>query len=346
MLEPPSSSARAAQHQIERVNDLLGHMRISRLLLGAMGDDCSVLQAEIQRIESYKYQLHAAANQRIETRGRSRKVPLMDYSQRPTYYLFLDECGSHVTGNIDAKFPLFCLSGIIVSSEEYEAFDVTWKAWKTKHLGGPDIISHEPDLRANSRGFRREDPNERATLLNSLDEVLSSLNFSCIAAVVDLGEFQRLHPDSHVDDYLPRSCYLMAINFVMERFVHFLQQSGDAKGHVFAESRGLKEDALVHAEFIGLHLKGTQFVSESDFRYQLRPFIEFYRKSRNNSGLQIADLAARPLADIVKNPGSSPSRWDVFRNKLYDGNKGCPHKYGLKVFPLSHSNDPFPELER
>jgi hypothetical protein len=79
---------------------------------------------------------------------------------------------------------------------------------------------------------------------------------------------QRSHPTGIVDDYLPTACSLMGIDFVMERFVHFLQHRGqDARGLMLAESRGTLEDAKVHAEFIRLHIEGTQYLSAHAFRH-------------------------------------------------------------------------------
>jgi hypothetical protein len=134
----------------------------------------------------------------------------------------------------------------------------------------------------------------------------------------------------------------MAIDFVMERFVHYLRVAGDSgRGSVIAESRETKEDIFVNHEYVRLQKEGTQFVSESDFRWYLSPYMSFLRKSANSTGLQIADIAARPLAEKILDPSSSPKRWDVISGKLYDGLQGRPESYGLKIFPLVEWNDPF-----
>ena len=104
---------------------------------------------------------------------------------------------------------------------------------------------------------------------------------------------------------------------------------------VYAESRGPLEDVQVQQEYIRLQIEGTQFQSASWFRYQLQRFIEFVPKRRNHTGLQIADLAARPCADKVLAPGSEPERWGVLRPKIYDGGVGRPESYGLKSFPTA-----------
>jgi hypothetical protein len=225
--------------------------------------------------------------------------------------------------------------------------DHIWKAWKQDNLGDSNIIVHEPDVRHRSSGFRGTSREHAASIVERLDDVLAELDFRIIATVVDLREFEVQYPEAMVDDFLPVSCYLMSIDFVLERFLHFLQQQvSGARGLVVAESRGLREDAQVHAEFMRLQLEGTQFIPDSSFRAYLRPYIEFYRKSQNNTGLQIADLAARPMAEKILDPAARPTRWEVFARKLYDGETGAPHKYGFKVFPLVDGNDPFPDLLR
>lgn len=304
--------------------------------------DASSIEALLTEARIQIDQLEHWANGRIEPRKRFKIKPRPEGVRIPRYVLCLDECGSHVRGIVDSKFPGFCLSGVIVAEDDYEAFDVTWKAWKARNLGSPQVIVHEPEVRGGSGSFARPDSAERIQLQDSLADTLDGLSFTCIAAVVDMREFIAQHPDGRVDDFLPTSCYLMCIDFIMERFVHYLHHvGGGARGFVVAESRGAYEDASVHAEYIRLHLEGTQFVPPATFRTYLRPYIEFFVKKRNHSGLQIADLAARPLADRVLNPQSDPPRWEVFRPKLYDGAKGAPESYGLKVFPLTELNDPF-----
>lgn len=320
--------------QLASVEGLLHQLEMESQPLQAIRAETRVL---IEQLE------HAALG-RIESRVRFKPTPRPEGSPAPEYLLFLDECGNHAS--LEERFPVFCLSGIVVAKAKYEAFDVTWKAWKTKHLGGPDVIVHEPDARHFVRRFQRQTPAQQMALREELDRLLEALEFTCIAAAIDMKKLQQDHPTGFVDDYLPSACYLMCIDFVMERFVHFLQYRGqDARGSVVAESRGALEDAKVHAEFIRLHIEGTQFISSYAFRRQLRPYIEFLRKPRNSSGLQVADLSARPFAEKVMNPNNADVvRWSIFKQKLYDGLKGAPYSYGLKVFPLAESNDPFQEF--
>jgi hypothetical protein len=203
-------------------------------------------------------------------------------------------------------------------------------------LGKRDASVHEPSVRTRSGRFYDADPARAQAKIDSLDKRLQSLPFTCIASAIDKRRFSEMYPSGQVDDFLPTSAYLMCVDFIMERFTHFLCHAGNgAQGSVRAESRGLREDAEVHHEYLRLHLEGTQFCSGSQFRGYLRPFIQFERKDGNSTGLQVADLMARPLADKILDPGGTPARWEVVASKLYDGTQGRRSSYGFKIFPAT-----------
>jgi len=337
-------SPRGARIKLERVDRLISHLVSAQHICDEIGTSQTrdAIQVLLEALAPQRARLQSLAEGRIEPRGRFPKQVRPEGALIPEYILSLDECGSHVPQAASSDFPVFCVSGVILSKDTYEATDVLWKAWKTEHLGSPGIVVHEPEVRGCSGNFRRSTPVEREALWRSLEDILSRLDFTCISAVVDLRALYQLHPDGEVDPFLPKSVYLMCIDFILERFVHFLHHyGGDARGTLIAESRGAAEDAFVHAEYIRLQTEGTQFVPPGSFRHALRPNMEFAIKKRNHSGLQIADLAARPFAEKVLSPDSTPPRWDVFASRLYDGMKEKPGSYGLKVFPLTETNDPF-----
>lgn len=343
-LDQPEVHPRVARYRAQRYRDLLCHLNLAKSAAAQLGIDVDGLEQMINAHLSEWDRVTSRAGERIEPRKRPKR-PTLSHEAPEEFYLFLDECGSHVPGTKDGAFPVFALCGVVVPARDYEAFDLRWKTWKLDNLGSQDALVHEPDVRKRTSMFRGTSRENAEEIQASLENILSDLEFTCIASVVDLRAFAERHPNQIVDDFLPASCYLMSIDFVLERFLHYLQSKGGfGRGLVVAESRGSKEDATVHAEFIRLHLEGTQFIPDGSFRYHLRPYIEFLRKGRNNSGLQIADLAARPIAEKVLNPAGSPMRWSAFEPKLYDGGNSEPHKYGLKIFPIHDGNDPFPHL--
>lgn len=330
---------RAARRDLALAKDYVAHLELAKRAKARLDGDTRTVDEELVRATNAVLKLSGRAGETIQPR---RRVPVTkrtaDSAPRAEYLLFLDECGSHPLHQPDDKFPVFCLCGVIVNRDDYRALDRHWKTWKAAWLGSSRVQVHEPDVRRRSDRFHNPDPVREQELLDALAEELSTLQFTCIAGVIDKKSFATAHPNGLVDEFLPTSGYLMCIDFVIERFVHFLYHAGgDARGLVFAESRGLREDAEVHAEFIRLQLEGTQWQSEDWFRYQLRPFIEFEPKDRNTSGLQVADLAARPIAEKVLDPSTTPERWQVILSKLYDGGQGRPMSYGLKVYPsLEH----------
>jgi hypothetical protein len=126
----------------------------------------------------------------------------------------------------------------------------------------------------------------------------------------------------------------MMLHFLLERAAISLQEHFDgAKAHVIIEARGGKEDALMQYEFARLFLDGTTYLSAAYFRAQFFPGIVFRVKSENCSGLQLADLLARPCAEKVLNPKSDPDRWTCFRDKLCTGVFTRNSILGLKIIP-------------
>lgn len=137
-----------------------------------------------------------------------------------------------------------------------------------------------------------------------------------------------------IDASLPAHAYMVALDFLMERAVLALEnQFGGAKAQVVAESRGAKEDALLQHEFSRLHLDGTSYISQAWFRQQLNPGIQFLPKVANNTGLQLADLFARPVGEKVARPEDDPPRWSIFRDRLCQGHETKNSILGLKIVP-------------
>lgn len=334
--------ARAAQYMLKRHRDYIRHLELARSAALHIWLDCDELNSLLAKSSVLENQLSQRTGEAVQSRRKHKKKVRREGEQIPRFYLFLDECGSPSARVMETEFPVFALCGVVISEANLHAIDVKWKNWKIRTTGVDDDRIHEPDVRKFRRRFHRASQEEKDIIDESLSEILGDFDFHCIAAVIDLRELSEQYPTGRVDDFLPRSCYLMAIDFIMERFVHFLRVAGDSgRGSVIAESRETKEDVLVNYEYVRLQKEGTQFVSESDFRWYLAPYMQFLRKSANSTGLQIADIAARPLAEKILDPSSLPKRWDVISSKLYDGTKGRPESYGLKVFPLVEENDPF-----
>lgn len=127
----------------------------------------------------------------------------------------------------------------------------------------------------------------------------------------------------------------------MESLYGFLTEKGEAdkKTHIVVECRGNKEDKELELEFrricdgnnrLGIHL----------------PFdILFADKKVMSSGLQLADLVARPIGLKTLRPEQANRAFEVLEKKFYcDGGREAVGKgfegVGMKIYPAPKSEKP------
>ena len=88
---------------------------------------------------------------------------------------------------------------------------------------------------------------------------------------------------------------------------------------------------------------GTSRV-RSSFRALFRTYVSLFgvlpKTQEQYRGSADCRSCGPAICRKVINPVNQPARWEVFAPRLYDGLCASPHKYGLKVFPRSESNDP------
>lgn len=308
-----------------------------------LGEPVEEIDRMIVRAQSSCDHLEKLALGHVEPRH-SVKVTQRNQNSAPRrrYYVYLDECGDHAPIDKSGQFPVFCLTAVIIDTEDLARADRLFRTWKAENLGSPHHILHEPELRNGSKLFQAHSLEQRQLVAASLTNAVSQIPFTCIAAALDKREFRTQYGSGNIDDFLPLSTYLLCVDLLLERVLHFLYNVGDdAIGIVMAESRGEREDAEVQSEFLRLQLEGTQYIKHSHFRNQLRPYILFRKKSDNDTGLQLADALARPIAErvISHKPGIIPQR--ILEGKIYDGGQGRPESYGVKIFPTPADRHPW-----
>jgi hypothetical protein len=96
---------------------------------------------------------------------------------------------------------------------------------------------------------------------------------------------------------------------------------------VIFESRGKREDDELELEFRRV-CDGQNFLNK---RIPLE--IMLADKRVNSSGLQIADLVARPIGLSVLRPGQPNRAYEIIEKKFYSSSQGKVDGYGKKVFP-------------
>jgi Protein of unknown function (DUF3800) len=293
------------------------------------------LDALINQGEVELRALNEAVEGWIYPRHRPKKI---ETDERCT--VFIDECGAH---NLRAKEKLktFCLAAVILRDSQLRDMDRQWKRWKRDYLGSSLKEVHEPDIRDGNKSFWCDgNPQRRERAIHGLDRILARLDFAAIACVVHRGEYVKKFGITSLDESLPEHPYLMAVDFLIERLAMALYyQFGGARAQIVIESRGEADDARIQYEFARLFLDGTTYVSATWIRRQFLPGLHFYEKEANISGLQLADLVARPCADKIQEPESTPDRWEVCREKLCPGQRTAHSIVGLKVIPWDEKYD-------
>ncbi len=267
------------------------------------------------------------------------------------YTLYLDESGDHGLLTVNPQYSVLALCGIAIEDDYYHGTLLPRvDQFKVNEIGSAAVQLHYRALAQRAGPFKFLSAPERAWRFEqALAHLLCDLDITVFCAVIDKKEYlARYGPTRPVDRYLPTNLYLMALDFVLERFVRFLEECAARSvaqgiriaGKVIAEERGRHEDAQVAAEYAELRRLGTQFVSGERFRRVLQEDLRFARKSERISGLEFADVCAAPIATQVLKPGTPSLLWEALRTKIWVGDGEGRGNVGLKRFPRSASADP------
>ena len=259
-----------------------------------------------------------------------------------SYTLYLDETGDQGLLSFNPAYPVLALCGVAVDDTDY-ATDVVPRidAFKVQQFGNAAVQLHYRAMAQRAGPFKMlADPGRAWAFEQSLAALLDGLPMTVFGAAIDKNAYVAQHGRTRpIDRFLPGNLYLVSLDFVLERFVRFLEERGTAVGQVVAEARGRQEDAEVAAENGELLQRGTQFVSAERFRRVLAPGIRFAEKRERIAGLELADLCAAPIATQVLKPGTQSALWDATRFKVWVSKRGAKGNVGLKVYPRSPAFD-------
>ena len=225
---------------------------------------------------------------------------------------------------IDADFPLFVLSTVIVERAAYvkvvvpELTRLKLRFWP--HEG---VNLHSREIRKAHGDFAfMQVPERRQAMLAALSELMAALPFTLFITAIR----KEKHKERYGQD--ADNPYDVALTYTFERVLHFLEGYGETNLPVTAEARGKNEDNQLAAAFLRIMTEGTRYNSAERFRTLNCP-LAFRRKSDNIAGMQIADLCAHPAARKLLQPAQPHQAFDVIDKHIYrrDGVSGW------KVFP-------------
>lgn len=239
------------------------------------------------------------------------------------YIVFMDESGSPVLENPDPDFPLFVLSAVLASKDAY-AVDIVPRLQRLKFeaVGHDQLVLHERDIRRQQKDFAflQADIEARRTFIDGINAIVAEAPFEIIAAVIDKVRLVARYAD-------PWSPYELGLHFCLEKLLGRLLalEQDERTVHVVFEGRGKREDRELELHFRRIVANEVRWGNQRLDFTRLRWEAVFADKKSNSSGLQLADLIARPIGLKVLRPAQENRAFEILRSKL------APN--GLKVFP-------------
>lgn len=258
--------------------------------------------------------------------------PMVPGRQYSSYVVYVDESGDHSLESIDPQYPVFVLAFCVFQKAYYASKVVpALEEFKFKHFGHDVVVLHETDIRKERGDFRFSSRAHKDAFLDELTGIIDANNFILIGCVIDK---TRLRERS-------QNPYHLALGFCLETLHELMQEKhqDDLPTHVVVECRGKKEDAELELEFrrvcAGENKSGKPLPFE----------IVFADKKTNSTGLQLADLVARPIGLSVVRPEQANRAFDVLRRKFFcsGGRKNVGvgfEGWGLKIHPAPESERP------
>lgn len=245
----------------------------------------------------------------------------MTYSD---YIIYVDESGDHGLDSIDSDYPVFVLDFCIFRKDHYaNAVVPKVQAFKFLHFGHDMVVLHEHEIRKQKPPFAfLQSQQKRAVFMDGLNQLIEQADFTVVAAVIDKHRLTNAY-------HRPANPYELALCFCMERAYAFLRDRGQhtCTTHIMVERRGKREDDELELAFRRIRDGANQWGAMPGFE------IVFVDKKTNSSGLQIADLTARPIGRHVMNPHQPNRAWEIIEPKLRRSPTGKVAGWGLKVFP-------------
>jgi len=194
---------------------------------------------------------------------------------------------------------------------------------KFKYFGHDMVVLHEHEIRKRKGAFRiLMNRAIREPFMADLSTLVEEAPFTIISVVIRKYEFLQQHPHAS-------NPYNTAMRFGLERIHKFLSSKGqgDHRTVVVFEARGKKEDNELELEFRrvcdGQNYRGKRFPMN----------IVIARKQINSSGLQLADLVARPIGRKRIKPEQTNRAYEILEAKMNRSPSGSIEGWGLKIYP-------------
>lgn len=223
------------------------------------------------------------------------------------FVVYVDESGDHGMQTVDPNYPVFVLSFCVFYKRHYsEKVVPALQKFKFNHFGHDLVVLHEREIRKEEGSFKFQSRRHKHDFLEALTGIIDASNFILISCVIDKNRLrdrpERLSNPYHV-----------ALGFCLETLYEFLQEKNqdDTLTHVVVECRGTKEDKDLELEFRRICDGANRLGKRLPFE------IVFADKKTNSSGLQLADLIARPVGLSILRPDQENRALEVLKRKFF-----------------------------
>jgi len=241
------------------------------------------------------------------------------------YIVYVDESGDHGLSSIDPEYPVFVLAFCLFRKSTY-ANQVTTQItdFKFKYFGHDQVILHEREIRKQKGPFQiLFEEKVRQGFMEDLTQIVEDAPFSLVTTAIRKEELKKERAD-------PRNPYHIALGSGLLRLYNYLSEEKGCKNgtlHIVFEKRGQKEDDNLELEF-------RRVIDGKNKLGDRLPFdIVFSSKESNSSGLQLADLVARPIGRHLLDPDQKNRAYDTIERKFLQGPEGRIRGKGLQTFP-------------
>jgi Protein of unknown function (DUF3800) len=256
-------------------------------------------------------------------------TPLAKAGTYSKWIVYVDESGNYNTDTFEKDYPVFVLAFCIFHKENYVKNVVSGlEKFKFEYFGHDTVVLHEREIRKEIGAFQFPNKNFKQNFIGSLHTLVDESNFITISCSIN--KKKLFENGLEMGDNL----YHVALVFCLQSLFDLMNEKkqDDAVTHIVFESRGKREDKDLELEF-------RRICDGANERNCRLPFeIIFADKRTNSTGLQIADLVARPIGLHVIKPSQSNRAFDVITKKFYcrDGRAFVGTNfdgYGLHVYP-------------
>lgn len=237
------------------------------------------------------------------------------------FIVYVDESGDHSLESINPRYPIFVLAFCVFQKDHYSQKVVPALCkLKIATFGHDLVVLHEQEIRKKTGAFNKLSLQRRENLMEALSGLVAETDVVYIPIVIDKHALKELGAD-------PTHVYHLAMRLGIEKLYQLLKKRDQHRDltHVIFEARGPAEDLALESEFRCI------CNGQNSFQHRLPFEVIVADKKTNSVGLQLADIAARPIGLSVLRPDQPNRAFAIIEEKLYQDDQG---QYEPFVFPI------------